>query len=244
MSLRADLERRPDVSDDDIADIIQIAHRLQREDEAEAQQLTVEDLGEIAEDLDIDRAYVEKAIELRRDARAKAEADARAKARQRQRVMVIAGISGAVVLALALILALVGSSSLSEQHDRVQEARGRLDQVLQRMAASAPQGLALVGGNPADLRAAVAEVQNAADLEARLEAARKLDSMVADSLAALPATEEPAASQRRLNLHYELTGFQNRIAAESQRLRAAESKYRAVRSSITGKLARLFGMGP
>ena len=244
MNLRSDLERRVDVSDEDIGDIIETAQMLQREAEAQAQQLTVEELGAIAEDLDIDREYVEKAIELRNRDRLHAAAERRETGRRRRRAVWIVGACVSVLLVGVILVARSGADSLSLHHQKVEEARGRLDQVQERFALSAPHSMALVEGDSALIREAVARVQGAADTDARLAAANELNLTMADGLAALSTKDDPAASQVRLNLHYELAGFQNRIAVESKRLDLLESEYRRARGSVSARLAGLFGMGP
>lgn len=244
MNLRTDLEERDDVSNDDIGEIIEIAQRLQREAEAKAQQLSVEELGEIAEDLDIQREYVERAIELRKLEGAKSTAEKEEKRRQRRRILLIAGGCAAFLFIVALVLARTGSNSLSEKHEQIIQAEGKLDQVLERFAMNAPHSIALLGGDSTQLTAAVAKVRSAKTTAARLEAANDLNLALADLVSAQPARDDPAAEQQRLNLHYELTGFQNRIATESQRLRSAERAYREAQAKASGKLARLFGMGP
>lgn len=253
MSLRDDLKRRDDVADDDIAEIIQLAVRLQSESDERAKALTEADVSAIAEELDIDPAHVEKAIELRRRARQEAAAEAErerveamARASRRKRILMWSGAGAGALFVLALLLGWAGARDVSRHHAQVEAARRRVDDVLDRFAQAAPQELALVGGQSPAVAAAAEAVRAAKDTDARLQAAAALHQAMTRALQDLPVprADDPSASQMRLNVHYELVGFQNHITTESGRLDQAEAGYRRAASSLTGKLARLFGLAP
>src|SRR5690606_2315662 len=108
----------------------------------------------------------------------------------------------------------------------------------------APQQLALVGGDATLLESAREAYRAAQDVESKIAAARQLDDALAEALAKLPPTKDENETQVRLNLHYELTGFDNRLSTELERYGAAQKQQAAVERRLGPRLARALGLGP
>lgn len=70
------------------------------------------------------------------------------------------------------------------------------------------------------------------------------DALGGQALAKLPATDDESATQVRLNLHYEPTGFDNRLATERERYEAAQRRQLALARKPGVRLARMLGAGP
>jgi hypothetical protein len=232
------LERRQDVDDDDIPDIIGLAERLQARSREEGGSVSVQEVQAVAAELGIEATFVEEAIaqrEAEKQARAQA---ARSRARLRRR-----GLQGVAALLAAAMLGLVGLGAVgagpvraSARH--VEEAESALVEVVERQATLAPQLLASVGGDAGALDVATAALRQAPDVEARLEASAELSAAMARELARLPESEDGA----RLNLSYEITGTQNRITAEARRYRAAQAEHRRLTEKMSGRAAVWLGL--
>ena len=94
MQTREQLRRRPDVPDEDIDDIIAIASELQEADRRADESATIQEIEAVAEELDIDPSYVEKAIatlEGRREEEAASAEQAREQARRSRAAWARAG---------------------------------------------------------------------------------------------------------------------------------------------------------
>lgn len=218
MDTRRRLVERNDVDNADIDDIIEIAARLQDDDEAAEDRASVEEVEAVAEELDIDPAYVEQAIEVLATQRREAALRAVRTRGQLQR--------GALVLA-AIVLLVAGGWWVSNQartarvraaQTTLDQAETQLDAVLQRQATLAPQLVALAGGDATALTSAVTALREADTIEAKLDASETLSLRMATTLGSLPRVDEDV----RLNLQHELTGTQNRISVERQRYQAAK----------------------
>jgi len=241
MPTRQTLLQRPDVADDDVDDVIAIAAELQDADRRAAEGATVQQVEAVADELDIDPAYVDEAIgELarRRDDAAAAAAQEQAVRRQLLR----GGAAGTAGLLLLLLL-WVGSAlpGLWSTAAAVDAAEARLDVVIDRQASLAPQLVALAGGEAGELSDAVAAVRAADAVDERLQAADALGTQMATVLAALPPTDD-ASTQLRLNLQYEVTGTANRIATERQRYEQARAAHAAARQGLRARLATTLGL--
>jgi hypothetical protein len=239
------LRSREDVEDAEIGAIIELAAQLQ--DQAQ-RRLSPSEVADIAEQLDIEPEFVEQAIALRREAVEREAVQAAELAQARKQQLRVVGLAGAAVFGVLLLVGGVvvrsGASKLDAAAVELDEQRGKLEQVLERSFAAAPQQLALVGGDGALLEPARAAYRGAADIEAKLGAARQLDDALAQALAKLPATQDQNEMQVRLNLHYELTGFDNRLATELDRYEAARRRQAAAEAKLGAKLARALGLGP
>ncbi|HLT39875.1 MAG TPA: hypothetical protein VK034_26525, partial [Enhygromyxa sp.] len=223
------LRRREDVEDAEIGAIIELAGQLQ---EQAGRRLSPADVADIAEQLDIEAEFVEQAIALRRKAVERETGQAAELAQVRkQRIRVATLVSagaGAVLLLVGGIMIRSGASQLETAAAEVDEQRGKLEQVIDRSFAAAPQQLALVGADAKLLEPARAAYRSAGTVEAKLAAAEQLDDALADALARLPTTDDESTTQVRLNLYYELTGFDNRMATELERYEAARRRQAAV----------------
>ncbi|GAB4568484.1 MAG: hypothetical protein Tsb0020_21990 [Haliangiales bacterium] len=113
----------------DIDDIIGLAARMRQED---IERLTVEELEEVGQELGIEARYVAQAVETLRSRRAAAEAEARAAARRRRRLLLSAGLALAGVVALVVVTALVGRSSLHSRLAQVEQQRAQVMSVRDR----------------------------------------------------------------------------------------------------------------
>ncbi|MFO7564875.1 MAG: hypothetical protein R6X02_19680 [Enhygromyxa sp.] len=237
------LRRREDVDDAEIGAIIELAARLQEQSRG---RLSTHELVDIAEQLDIEAEFVEQAIASRREAaeREAEQAAELAQARQRQlRAAKLAGAgAGALLLLVGAIMLGVGASRLASAAAELDEHRGKLERVIDRSFAAAPQQLALLGVDSAAIEPARAAYRDAEELEAKLVAARQLDDALAEALASAPESDDEHTAQVRLNLHYELTGFDNRLATELERYRAAQRRRAELEARPGPWLARKLGV--
>ena len=138
-----------DVDYADVDDIIGVAAELQAVD---AERLSVEELGEVARDLDIPEEYVGPAVaELRRR---RAAALVAAAARRRRRLAWIAG--ALAVTALLGIFSLVDCGAVSDAHHTVLRQRAQVVNVMDRQRATRAT-FAAASGEPAAAELAGAE---------------------------------------------------------------------------------------
>jgi hypothetical protein len=238
---RQALKQRPDVPDDDIDDLIAIAAELQDRDRAQADRASLSEVEAVAGELDIEPRYVEEALgELQR----RREADAAA-ARERTATLRKAGLGAAGLVGCLLLLvglsAATAVPSLRSTDTELQFATSQLDVVIDRQAALAPQLVALAGGRAADLDEAVAALQAADSVPERLAASDALGRRMAETLSALPPTDD-ASTQLRLNLQHEITGTTNRVATERQRYEAAKVAHDRARQGLRAGLATSLGL--
>ena len=233
----ADLHARQDVDDDDIPAIIEIAQELQAEARERDDDVSVEEVEAIAEELGIDPSFVEEAIALkaeRAEATAVASRAAEAKAsRLRSRILKAVASVVLAVMVGTLGLGFVGAGAVRSAHDQVELAESALVTVLERQASLAPQLLALGGGDAAGLESATEALREAPDVEARLRASEALGVAMAEQLSALSGANDAV----RTELHYELTGTQNRITTERRRLLDAQAEHEARAITIPGNVA-------
>ena len=244
---REALRRRPDVPNEDIDDIIARASQLQDADRDHADDhATVAEVEAVAEELDIDASYVEKAIaaiKSDRDAEASRQASA---TRNRYRWLSWIGMG---LVAIALVGgsgvgagAMVGSARLGPVAMQVDQAAAKLDQALDRQNALAPQLVALAGGDIEAVSVAAQTAKSAEAMPARLEAAEGLNLAMAQAIGQIEADGNDQAQQRLLNLQYEVVGTWNRIDTERGRYDEAVVQWTRIAQSMTGRLAVATGM--
>ncbi len=250
MGIREELLRRGQVPQDEVDDVIAEAGRLQEHERALAEnRATREELDRVAGELDISPEYVERALKQREEARRAAaqrvldEAAAMKASAQRRKVLGLGALGVAGVLGASLLgLGWIGSDAVSDAAAETAQAEAQLTAVLERQASLAPQLVGLAGGDPGQLSSLAAKVREAEDLSERLAASDALSIEMATTLGGLPAPENDATAQLRLNLQYEVTGSQNRITVESRRHQEAVARWEQAAGSLTGKLAVGLGL--
>ena len=247
MSLREQLRRRADVPNEEIDDVIERAAALQDEDRRAAEGASIEEVERVAAELDIDPSYVEEALnQLQKEKEAeklRAELEAAREEAQRGRSKRFAMIGLAGLLAVGAGfggLGVVGANQLSASATQVEQSEVALHAVLDRQAALLPQLVALTGAERLDTSA----LDQAEDVDARLQASRELSITAAELLAEAPPATSEADAQTRLNLQYELTGTQNRITTEQRRYEEAKSAYDAAADGLAPSIAIALGMAP
>lgn len=218
MDTRQDLTRRTDVDNADIDDIIEIAAELQHDDQALADRASVKEVEDVARELDIDPAYVERAIEVLGQRRAAAETEGAERATRL--TWAAATVAGVLLLILAVwfVSSQARSSRIAEADAVLSQAETQLTVVLDRQASLAPQLVALAGGDAAALTAATQALTEATTVRDKLRASEALSIRMATALGGL---SNGVDTDTRLNLQHELTGTQNRITVERQRYEAA-----------------------
>jgi LemA protein len=242
MSLLETIEKHPEIAAHEVDDVIGIAARLQDEKRATKPGVTPEELRAVAAELDIDPSLVEQALGLYRQEQA---ASVQAAAGRRTTLLVVAGVLTAMLVAGVLAvgaMAATGASRLEQTQRQVQQAELALDAVLDRQAALLPQLAGLAGADASALERHAAAVGSAPDVEGRLRAAQALGTAMANQLGALPAPENEAESQLRLNLQYEIAGSTNRITAERRRYDAARAGWDNEAATSAGSWALRLGM--
>ena len=246
MNIHESLQSRPDIPDEDVDDIVALAAALQDEEQKLDAGASASDIARVAAELDIDSRFVETAIEQWRAAKQadadQAALDARTQSRTIKMFASTVALVMVVVISSALILGTVGSSNLKAADIAVETAQTQLEVVLDRQIALAPQ-LVIAGGGSTERVAHIAEtLSRETDIDARLRGSTELGVEMSRSLAEAPSDATDATAQMRLNLQYELTGTQNRISTETQRLREAQDAHARAATSLTGRLATQLGM--
>ncbi len=177
--LRGALLSRPDVPDDDIDDVIAIAQELQDVERAAAEGASLEEVEAVTGELDIDPAYVEKALaELtRRRGAAKEAAEERRDAAEERRAamgrataMGGAGLVGLLVLGMLWVGAAVPGVRAASLELRSAEAQ--LHAVIDRQAGLAPQLVSLAGDDAKGLKTQLDAVRGAQSVPEELQASR------------------------------------------------------------------------
>lgn len=241
------MRKRPDVPDEDIDDIIARASELQ-----EAQRslgygtATVEEVQEVAAELDIGATYVERAIDAIREEREVAEANRDEAAERRGRNLLLAA-AGVTAVALLAVLGLAGGTALTAARIgpaaiEVEEQGAHLARALDRQIALAPQLVALAGADASSVRAASEAARIASALPDRLQAAATLNQEMAEAIGKVTAEGDEQAQQRLLNLQHEIVGTWNRIDTERGRYDEAILRYERASSGLTGRLALGIGL--
>ncbi len=255
MSTREKLVRRADVKDEDIDEIIGIAAELQDADAAAKTGATVDEVRDVARELDIDPAYVDAAVNTlakrRAEAAAKAEEEAE-KAAAQARNLGFLGLGavtavGAVLLLIGVSLAItvfVTDAQMDELAAVERRAEANLDVVLERQASLAPQLVALSGGEAATLSGKVTTLQGAPDIEAKLAASDALGLAMAEALGSLPPATDPASQQMRADLQHEVSGIANRITVERRRYEEAHLEYEASLNGLAATVVQGIGLHP
>jgi hypothetical protein len=251
MSVRDKLRAEPDIPDGAVDDIVGIAARLKDEKLASQGGASVQEVADVAAELDIEPEYVQAALEQWRAEKASAAqaqqaeraAQQGARRRRKEAAWVGLGLVGVAVIG-SLGVAWIGAVELRGAHEDVLLAEAQLGVVLERQAALAPQLVALSGGELTEVSALAQEVSSVASVADRLDHSKALGLAMASGLASAPQATTESQTQLRLNLQHELTGTQNRITAESRRYRLAQAAHRAAASSVSGRLATGYGLAP
>ncbi len=242
MDLREKLRGRPDVPDDQVDDVIELAAQLQ--DEARrppARGASVAEVQAVAAELDIAPEFVEQAIARRQQQARDAEATAAARRQRVRTIILICVIVDIVVFGALGLAAWQGSVSLRDERAAVLEARAALETALDRQADLGTQLVALGGADAAELDPLREAVAGAGTLDDKLTAADRLATEVATRLGELPEAQSDAAARMRLNLQYEVTGSQNRVATEERRHAEMIAAYDRAASRPTAALALAVG---
>lgn len=113
----------------DVDDIIGIAARMKQ---ANAERLTVEELEEVARDLDIEPQYVAQAVETLRRRRADAQAREAAQRARRRKIALGAAVAAAAVAVIVGAMAMIGRSGLSERLAAVRAQHAQVVNVMER----------------------------------------------------------------------------------------------------------------
>lgn len=253
MSTRDQLRSRDDVANEDVDAIIEEAARLQDEERAATEGPTRQEVRDVAEELDIDPAYVDAAIGSLAERRAadeaaaerKAVADAEQSAATRSMVLMAGGglaVVGLLGLLLAGGLAASAASGMTAADDAYRQAEANLVVVQQRQATLAPQLVALAGGDGTQLTRQAAALQAANTPAERAKASDALGLAMASALGRLPPATDPATAQSRADLQHEVSGTTNRITVESRRVAEAQGRVDASHRGLGATLASTFGL--
>lgn len=232
----------------DVDDVIEIAARRQDEAEAASRGATRAELEAVAKELEIAPEHVEAAIHELKEKRAaeaaKGEA-ARVEAEARGKTVRMALLGAAAAIGMALLgavgLAWSAGGTIDAAAGDAKAAEARVDAVLERQAALAPQLTALAGGDAGALTSLGAKVREGSTLEDRLAASAELSTAMATQIAALPPATTEADATLRLQLSDELAGSQNRVTVELRRYREAEAAWRSAAEQGFGGLAVSLG---
>ncbi len=242
MSLRETLRAHPEINDDELDDVIEIAARLQDERRTEEQGVSADEIRAVATELDIDPSLVDEALAIHRRQRQAAEAHAHQRQSRRRRGL---WVGGAVFLAALFAFAgtaSTGAADLRVASMHVDDAERQLRTVLQRQVGLVPQMAALTGAEIQRLTSLREQFENAETVQQAIDAAAHLNHAVAQELAALPAPGSKHESQLRLQVQHELSGSQNRTSAERQRYLEAVARWEQVASGVPGRLALALGL--
>ena len=247
-TLRSSLRARADVPDQDIEDVIAIALELQDADREAASGASLQDVQDVARELDIAPAYVEQALstlaQRREDAQAATQRAAEEALAAQQRLKRRALTAAASVTGLLVCFGFWVSSAIPAARSSDAElanARAQLHAVIDRQAGLAPQLVSLAGGDGQDLTQQVDTIRDAEDLDAKLRASDALGQAMAQRIAQLKPTDA-SSQQLRLNLQYEITGSANRIATERGRYERARVAHELARRGLRASLAQSLGL--
>lgn len=100
--------------------------------QADAERLTVEELEEVAGDLDIEPQYVAQAVETLRQRRARAQAREAARRARRRKIALGVGIAAAAVAVILGLMAMIGRSGLSERLAAIRAQHAQVVNVMER----------------------------------------------------------------------------------------------------------------
>lgn len=117
---------------DDVDDIIGIASELAEQDD---QALTLAEVEEVAEELDVPEEFVEEAVEelkIRREAAAILEKARTEKTRRVKKQVLIAAV---LIVAASLLLAISGQANLKAKLALVEQAQSQIENVVARQDA-------------------------------------------------------------------------------------------------------------
>ena len=117
---------------EDVDDIIGIAAEMK---EADTDQLTVEELEEVASELEIPTQYVKRAIETLK-ARREADLEAEVQATQRRRqVRLYTLVSVSILMVVLFALAMIGQAGLRSALSEVEQRQAQVRNVMERQEA-------------------------------------------------------------------------------------------------------------
>lgn len=244
---RQTLRRRADIPNSDIEDIIGRAEVLQNEAETSASShASLAEVEAVAEELDINPAYVEQAIEQLRGEREAQSQQLEQARRTRSRWLRRSGLTLAAFGALSLLggggLAFTGASQLNQQAQTVQQHQMALETAFNRQATLAPQLAALAGADPTPVLQAAQALRDAQGPAARRAASADLGAQMSVAIGQVPGSADGSANQRLLNLQYEIVGASNRIEAEAGRYDAAAAEWLRLADSLGGRVALTVGL--
>lgn len=232
--MREDLQKRYDIPEEDLDDVLAIAHKLQDEARSAPRTMGRSDLEAVASELAISPEFVDKAVEELKRQREDRQVAERARVAAQERFKKTAVAVGAGVLLLLAGLGGVGAIGVNAAATRAQGAESALNVVIDRQVALLPQLVALSGGDPGSLRAYEARLKDADTVGERLEAARELSNAMAAKVGKLPPGD-------RQSLQYDIVGTQNRITVEQRRYEEAQGAWRAAAGTPQGRLAVSLG---
>jgi LemA protein len=236
MATISELKRDRRLPEGEMDEVIVRAARLQERARAPEKGVSVAELKEVGQDLDIDPRYVDEALaELERERAQAAEAAKRARARRRKAL-----IAGAAAAAVLVLMAWAGAGGVRAAQGRAEVAGSALDTVLERQARLLPQLLALSGASAGELAPHQRRLSEARDRAERAAAAEAMSGALTGLLARLPPPGDPSQAQQRLSLQHELVGAQNRITVEQRRHAEAVAAWRAATRGPAARLAVLF----
>ncbi len=239
--MREDIQRRYDIPQEDLDDVVAMAHKLQEEARQAPRTMGPRDVEAVASELQISPEFVDKAVEELRRRREDQKAAQRAKEATRHRLKTRAIAVGAGVLLLLAALGGAGAVGVGAAQQRAQGAESALSVVIDRQVAILPQLVALSGGDPGTLSGYEAKLKQADSVAERLEAARELSNAMAAKMGKLPPAPDAETAARKRDLQYEIVGSQNRITVEQRRYQEALGAWRSASSTPQGKLAVSLG---
>lgn len=232
--MREDLLKRHDIPEEDLDDVLAIAHRLQDGARRAPRTMDRSDVEAVASELSIAPEFVDRAVEELRRLREDRKAAERARRAARERFLKTAVALAAGVLLLLGAVGAAGAIGVGAAATRARAAEAALNVVIDRQMALLPQLVALSGGDPGSLREYEARLKGADTVGERLEAARELGNAMASRVGKLPSSDRQA-------IQYEIVGAQNRITVEQRRYQEALDAWQSAAQSPQGRLAVSLG---
>jgi len=234
VSTREELAQARRLSTKEMDEVIERATRIQ--ESAGVTGRSVEDVKKVGKELDIEPAFIDRAMAEIQEEKARAAAASTASSALRKKIAIAIAGFGVALFAVAG----VGSGSVRSAAGDAALARGNLVTVLDRQTQLVPQLLALSGGDVGGLSERVQEVQATQDVEEKTRAADKLQMALAQALGSLPQDGSP----QRLSLQHEIVGATNRVATERRRYEEALAEWRTAASGPIARLGVLLHMAP
>lgn len=125
-------ELKVEVAQDDVDDVVEIATRMMIEDEG---KLTLEELQEVGEELDIPAEYIARAQTQLVEQRAKQKQELEAKAAQRRSTVTIGAVGVSAIIFVVMFWTGMTASSLAKLHGAVVSSQAQIANVTERRAA-------------------------------------------------------------------------------------------------------------